>query len=222
MSLRSFSWPKGHAAWLACIVAFGSTACSSSSSPASSKSDATVASCTSPGKPTAGPKDSHCALDGGGTMTQSTSQSACNVGGDAGGPGTCPYNATMYGQEGDDDDCKYHVTWTSTPICEGATGVEFTVVATDLGSGTPVKGASIRAETFTTSPPNDAGCDDMSTHPSPDDFNVFNEGPTGTYTGRVVFDQAGQWTVRFHLFENCFDVLPNSPHGHAAFHITVP
>jgi hypothetical protein len=127
----------------------------------------------------------------------------------------------MFGHEGDDDDCKYHVSWTSTSICEGAGGVEFTVVATYLGTTKPVTGAHIHPEVFTTTP-GDAACDDMSTHESPSTFEILGENPPGTYTGRILFDKPGQWTVRYHLNENCLDVLPNSPHGHAAFHLTVP
>jgi len=193
--------------------------------PDSSAGNATLpgspASCGSAGEPTPGPADTHCLEDGGGTMLQSTSQSACCVLGDAGGPNVCAYNATMYGHEGDDDDCKYHVKWSSTPICEGSAGVEFTVVATVLGTSTPVTGAHVHPEVFTTTP-GDASCDDMSSHESPSTFEILGEAPPGTYTGRIIFDKPGQWTVRFHLFENCADVVPNSPHGHAAFHLTVP
>jgi len=128
----------------------------------------------------------------------------------------------MYGHEGDDDDCKYHVAWTSSPICAGAAGVEVVVTATYLGTGKPVAGANLRPEVFTTSQPTDAGCDDMSAHLSPSTYTVFAEPSEGTYRGRVVFDKAGAWTVRFHLFENCYDVRPDSPHGHAAFRVTVP
>ncbi len=37
----------------------------------------------------------------------------------------------MYGTEGDDDDCKYHVTYTASPICEN-NGTYFVVKATYL------------------------------------------------------------------------------------------
>ena len=183
-----------------------------------------AASCASPGEPTPGPADTHCQGDGG-LITQTTSKSSCCVAGDAGGPGVCPYNATMFGMEGDDDDCKYHVSWTSGAICEGASGVEFTVAATSLTLHGPVTGAYIHPEVFTTTPGDEsdaAYCDDRSTHESPSTFEVLAEGPPGTYSGRIVFDQSGAWTVRFHLFESCFDVRPDSPHGHAAFHVTVP
>jgi hypothetical protein len=45
----------------------------------------------------------------------------------------------------------------------------------------------------------------------------------GVYVvGPVVFDKSGDWVFRFHFNEECLDVSPESPHGHAAFHITVP
>ena len=183
--------------------------------------------CAHPGGPTLGPKDDHC-----GMMIQPTSQASCmpDVGapGDDGGDNSCAYGATVFGQESDDDDCKYHVTWSSTPICEGAPGVIFTVVATNKTDGTPLAGAQPGVEAFTTSPGDwDAHtfCDTMSTHPSAPaggGYWPLSEGPAGTYTGPVQFDLAGQWTVRFHFYHECFDVLPDSPHGHAAYHLTVP
>jgi hypothetical protein len=149
-------------------------------------------------------------------------------GDDGGGDDSCDYGATMYGLVADDDDCKYHVVWSSTPICEGAPGVVFTVKATHKTDGSPLTGANPGVEAFTTSPgdwDSAAYCDDMSTHPSAPPGGGFwplTEGPPGTYTGPVQFDQSGQWTIRYHFYHNCFDVLPDSPHGHAAFHITVP
>ena len=59
-------------------------------------------------------------------------------------------------------------------------------------------------------------------HPGPNSGVKLAEGPPGTYTGNIQFDQAGQWTVRFHFNEDCADLLPDSPHGHAAYHFTVP
>ncbi|MDP9035111.1 MAG: hypothetical protein M3O50_09910 [Myxococcota bacterium] len=187
--------------------------------------------CASPGAPTAGPKDAHCSLPDGGSSMQSTSQASCtpDVGAPAGDDGGgCAYGSTMFGSESDDDDCKYHVKWTSTPICAGS-GVVVTAVVThktaDGSPGQPLTGASAEIEAFTTSPGDwDAAtfCDTMSTHPSPSGLAPLAENPPGTYTGSVVFDQPGQWTMRFHFFHQCTDVLPDSPHGHAAYHIAVP
>jgi len=163
------------------------------------------------------------------------SGASCCVGEDAGagdgGDQGCPYGETMYGMEGDDDDCKYHVTWTSTPICEGAPGSQFVVKAfykTRSGAGgapLPLTGANPETETFTTTTGDwDAAsyCDDGSHHPGPTSGAHMIEGPPGTYTANVQFDQPGLWTVRFHFNEECADVSPESPHGHAAFHFNVP
>jgi hypothetical protein len=99
-----------------------------------------------------------------------------------------------------------------------------TLVVTYKDGGKPVTGAGPSSEVFTTSPGDqDAAtyCDDQSTHLGPGSGAKLTEGPPGTYVGPVAFDQAGQWTVRFHFFESCTDA-PTAPHGHVAFHITVP
>jgi hypothetical protein len=160
---------------------------------------------------------------------------ACNAtaagdgggGGDAGDDGgsatACPYGPTNFGQEADDDDCKYHITWTSTPICEQPGSVMFTVVAA-YKTGGPLKGAGTMTEVFTTTPGDqDAAsyCDDESTHLSPNSGVTMTETQPGTYVGPVEFDQSGAWTIRFHFFGNCTDA-PTAPHGHVAFHLTVP
>ncbi len=161
-------------------------------------------------------------------------------GDDAGAADDCPYGATMFGGtdgggaaagEGDDDDCKYHLSWTSTPICQSATlGVTFTVTVTNLTTGQPVTdipaSEGILAEAFIPISLT-AACDNMSNHISPTMFapgsGLLQTSPTsGVYVGSIIFDQPGEWTVRFHIHEECDDVLDDSPHGHAAFHINVP
>jgi hypothetical protein len=195
-----------------------------------------TAACSSPGQFTVGPADDHCSCGDGGTTVVAVDPNICNEtadGGDDGGAESCPWGSTMFsGQstqaQGDDDDCKYHVVVTNTsPICQGSHGVTFQVVATRKTDGSALTGAAAGAEAFTTTPGDwdaDSFCDDKSSHTSPTDNGAivpFTENPAGTYTGTFVFDQSGAWTVRFHFFESCFDA-PNSPHGHAAFHITVP
>src|SRR5579883_813456 len=235
------------------ILAFTPLAACSSGGGTSGSPITSAATCSSPGQPTPGPADTHCALDDGGMIVQPTNQASCTVadagaasgddGGaaddaatsaDSGGPSgggadSCPYGPTMYGQESDDDDCKYHVKWTSTPICEQGGGpapapVIFTVTVTNKVDGTPLTGAATRIEAFATTAGDwDAAtyCDTKSTHIDQNNlFDPLHEGPPGTYKGPVYFDQPGQWTVRFHFFENCFDVLETSPHGHAAYHVT--
>lgn len=232
MSIRSYS-ARAVGATSALLFALLS-ACSTSSSSTTSdagNSDATTgdggtdatATCPSPGAPTPGAADTHCTDPDGGVTVQPTDPASCHpdvAAPDGGGMG-CPYGDTLFGNEADDDDCKYHVKWSSGAICEGTDGVTFTVVATNKGTGTPLTGAGTTAEVFTTTP-GDASCDDMSTHPGPNTGVKLTEGPPGTYTGKIVFDKAGQWTVRFHFHEECDDLVDTSPHGHAAFHLTVP
>jgi hypothetical protein len=171
--------------------------------------------------PTTGSADTHCAP----SIVQTTNQASCFGMVDAGesdvdaGVEACEYGDTVFGMAADDDDCKYHFAWTSTPICEGEGGVLFTVVVTNKTDGSPVTGANMRAETFVTM--RDA-CDVTTSHPGPNTFAHFTEGAAGTYTGAIQFDQAGQWTVRFHVFEECQDAPADSPHGHVAFRLTVP
>jgi hypothetical protein len=212
------------------LLAFG---CSTSPSPSSPA----VASCSSPGQATPGPADMHCATAGadGGVLVQAVTL-ACNApqpdsgGDDGGGAAQCPYGPTMFGHDGDDDDCKYHVHWTSTPVCEQPGAVTFTVVATRKSDGSALTGARTTTEVFATTlgdPRAATYCDNMSHHGSPS-FGAMMETTPGTYVGAVEFDPIppdagtpGAWTVRFHFFELCTD-LPDAPHGHAAFHVTVP
>jgi hypothetical protein len=127
------------------------------------------------------------------------------------------YGATMYGTSGDDDDCKYHVSYEAAPVC-GSDGVYFIVKANYLTrDGAPLTGACTQAEMCLNNE-----------HPatSPNDVvgsETVVEGPPGTYTiGPVTFDAPGKWTVRFHFNELCCDVSAESPHGHAAFFVKVP
>ena len=180
--------------------------------------------CPAPGQPTPGPADNHCV----GQPVQPVSAAVCFAdagpadAGDAGG-NTCPWGDTMFGQTADDDDCKYHVSWTSTPICEGS--VTVTITVTNLADGSPVANIprGVIIEPFIPSVP-DAACDDKTTHPGPNIGTALVETPAGSgiYTGPVQFDAPGDWTLRFHIHEECTDFYQSSPHGHAAFHITVP
>lgn len=215
---------------LALALAPALAACGDGSTGPDAGSDGGPLTCASPGMPTAGPPDTHC-----GSTVLVADQASCfgspddagpepdaGVADDAGTGPECDYGDTLFGMEGDDDDCKYHLRWTSSPICEGEPGVTFTVVATHKIDGSPVTGAQMHAETFVSI---DAPCDDAlgSGHTGPGSEVALTESTTtpGTYVGNVAFDQAGQWTIRFHLFDLCVDE-PASPHGHVAFRLTVP
>jgi hypothetical protein len=156
------------------------------------------------------------AADGGNTVTTSTDGGAADSGaadgGDDGGGGmTSDFGATMYNNEGDDDDCKYHVKWTSTAVKENV-GVTFDLNAVRRMDGQPAKGADVQLEVFL----ND-------THPTPSVSIPNTESAGGNYkVGPVIFDLPGKWTVRFHLYEMCSDMPMDSPHGHAGFYVNVP
>jgi YtkA-like len=177
-----------------------------------------AAACSSSGGPITGPADSHC-----GSKAQPTSQSACQGGmggsssssssssGAGGAEMGGDYGATLENAEGDDDDCKYHVKFTSTDIGENK-DVTFTVVVTNKADGKPTTGAKTAAELFLSD-----------THPGPNTDQKVTESPNGTYqVGPVRFDAPGKWTVRFHFFEDCSDLNEQSPHGHVAFFVNVP
>ncbi len=169
--------------------------------------------CSMPGVATAGPKDSHC-----GSNVVVASQADCHPA-DAGlieppsddaGAAVSDFGDTMYGTEGDDDDCKYHLAWTSTALCSDQ-DIYFTVKLTNKSDGSVVKGAKPEPDITLTD-----------THPGITDKSKAVEGPDGTYKiGPVKLDASGKWTVRFHFFGDCTD-SETSPHGHAAFFVTVP
>ncbi len=189
---------------LIAIGALLAAACSSSDAPSPGKAGGAVV----------GEADNHCVDDAGAPVNQETSQSACAApdGGIADDGGDVePYGATRFNQEADDDDCKYHVKWTSTPVYRNK-NVTFTVEATRRVDGQPLTGAYPRLEVY---------LDD--THPAPNTPQKPNEISPGKYSvGPIKFDAAGQWTARFHFYEDCVDLTEDSPHGHVAFFVDVP
>ena len=168
-------------------------------------------SCANPGGPVSAQPDTHCIDADGGAIVQVTNESACHPDAGPDGGATTDYGAAMPNASADDDDCKYHVSWTSSAVCENS-GVVFTVVATKKSDGTPLVGGNMEAEVFLNL-----------THASPTPYVTSTEGPPGTYvTQPVKFDQPGKWTIRFHFREDCLDLTDDSPHGHAAFYVEVP
>jgi hypothetical protein len=176
--------------------------------------------CSPTGGAVLGSQDTHCMV----MQPQPTNQGDCSLKAppDAGDVGAA-YGATLYNTEGDDDDCKYHVKWSSTAIREDE-DVTFTLSATyktdgmpspSACSGCPVVGLNTQntqAEVFFSD-----------THPAPITTQVVTMVNPGTYTIEPVrFDAPGRWTVRFHVFELCTDVANDSPHGHAAYYVDVP
>lgn len=156
------------------------------------------------GGPVSGPADTHC-----GSQSQQVVLSTCNITvPDAGQP---DYGPTRYNSEADDDDCKYHVKYTVTPVRQNE-NVTFTVTANYKFDGTPATGVPIDAEVYLNV-----------THPAPNSGQATTEKGGGVYdVGPIKFDAAGQWTVRFHFHHDCQDTTEDSPHGHVAFFISVP
>jgi hypothetical protein len=194
-----------------------------------------------------GPPDNHCSNGDGGLTVQSigvcqvidptrvpAASSTCDVTfnldagaaasgdvdasvpADAGAP-TSDYGPTMFGSAGNDDDCKYYVSWISTPIVEKA-DTYFTMTAIRLQDMAPATCAGVIPDVSLD--PTDGG---FSIHGVPAPPNPSPEIAPGVYkVGPIRFDEPGTWTVRFHLFEECSDNLDDSPHGHAAFYVKVP
>lgn len=164
------------------------------------------------GGPATGPLDAHCAAPDGGVAAQVTSPASCHP--DGGMPamdGGAAYGDTRFNAAGYDDDCKYHLSWTASPIRKD-TDVTFTVSVTSAATGAAVTGADVGTEIYLSD-----------FHPAPNAPTRTTEGQGGTYTiGPVRFDASGRWTVRFHLFEACSDFSSDSPHGHAAYFVDVP
>jgi hypothetical protein len=196
--------------------------------------------CGEGGGAAAGPQDDHCVDVDGGPIVQVTSQAECRpdaaevaqwaeAGAGGADSGTGPdgaalpcyqdlgaYGPTLYNASGGEDDCKYDVAWSSSPssICRNAP-VSFTVSATLRTNHAPLTAASVLSEVLLD--------DNTCMHPSPSIPGAAVENPPGTYEiGPIVFDAPGRWLVRFHFYESCYDLSPESPHGHAAFWIDVP
>jgi hypothetical protein len=123
-------------------------------------------------------------------------------------------HAILFGREADDDNCKYHVRFDNTCVAVNEP-VTFTLSLTRLFDGAPGAGTvPSNVEVFM--------ADDVS-HISPSNNTTAREGAPGTYQiGPVVFDSTGRWVVRFHYFDNCSELPPDSPHSHVAFYIDVP
>ncbi len=199
-------------------VAAMTAACSNSSSTGGSDTNLDVqglsfTTAAAVGYDDGGSGVAHCIASDGTPITQTTSESSCYTDAGTGDDSTTSdYGATMNGSTGNDDDCKYLVSWQSTAVSENApVYFQVTVDQTDP-SGQPVTGAPPRLEVY---------LDD--THPAPNTTVKNDETTPGTYVvGPILFDAPGDWTVRFHVHEECADILDDSPHGHAAFFVQVP
>ena len=92
----------------------------------------------------------------------------------------------------------------------------FTVTATKTVGGAALTGAKPYLEVFKIEAGNQV-------HYPPTTVQTPIEQAGGTYNvGPILFDEPGQWQIRSHFYEDCSDNPVDSPHGHAAFYVSVP
>lgn len=120
---------------------------------------------------------------------------------------------TLHGNEGDDDQCKYHVMVAVDGTAKNQ-DVYFTLHATNLGDGSLVKDndPTPALDLFLTASHMPMQTNVKSTMTSPGTFKV----------GPVRFDQCGEWTARFHFFNHCGQDFADSPYANIAFFMNVP
>jgi hypothetical protein len=192
-------------------LASSGAACSSDDDPSGSAMQ--PGSCEGGGGPVMSTMpDDHCKDSSGMDITQEVGMCVSSADEDAVAGDEEEYG-TYFGSEGNDDDCKYRVSFTHTCIKLNEP-VTFSLQLTHKSDGTVATGANpSHPEIFLAD----------SSHPSPSNRISAPEGPDGTYQiGPIVFDRSGRWVVRFHFFEGCSDIPKDSPHGHASFYIDVP
>jgi hypothetical protein len=188
------------------------------------------------GGPVAGASDDHCAEATPVAVDPAACSMAESAGEEGGAPGSpseagvagedcnathdAEYGATLYGNEGDDDDCKYHAQWSSTPI---RLNQDFTVTLTTSTETTqePLEALDdgalplSRVEIYQPCQPNRRP-------PAQNGHPKLTEAAPGVFSaGPLRLDQSGRWVIRFHLYESCIDG-EHSPHGHIAFFVNVP
>jgi hypothetical protein len=167
------------------------------------------------GGPVRGPLDGHCLI--GGTLVaepigECLVPTLVSGARDGQGSGGSDVGTTLYNTDGNDESCKYDVAWTSTAIERNAP-VTFDVRVQRLLDRAAATGAKLRI---------DASVGGGSHWASTD--NVASSEPiAGRYeVGPMTFDQPGTWTVRFHLYERCWDAPDDSPRSGIAFFVSVP
>lgn len=168
------------------------------------------AACASPGGPTTDPADDHCGPDSGAIVQETgacvtEAPTTADAGPEEQTPG--PWGGTASA----DDDCKYDVGYTVTPVCEN-NDVTFTLTMKKRTDHSAVTGAGPSLEVL-----------DPAGIPAAEGSATASETSPGVYKITPIhFNKKGKWTIRFHFFESCSDTPEDSPHGHAAFFINVP
>jgi allantoicase len=168
------------------------------------------------GGPVTGAVDDHCFMNDAlmkAKIGVCETPGASDAGAPDGGAVVPEMGEPLFNSEGYDDDCKYHVSWTSTPIRKNEL-VTFTVTLEGLDPAGPVKGADIDTDVF---------MGDTIVAPNTGSTSTESPADSGTYkVGPIKFTQSGEWVVELHFFEECSDEPADSPHGHIGFRINVP
>ena len=160
------------------------------------------------GGPKTGAQDDHCM----GTFN-TVVPAECTVDAGTSSGGGSDFGDTMFNASGNDDDCKYLISYTVTGGACVGTDNFFTITLEDATTHAPITGATgIRPEIFITS--SGTPVNTSSSHTTELGNGQYKMGP-------VHFTTSGDYTVRFHFYEDCTDT-ETSPHGHAAFFLTVP
>ena len=204
--------PVGFGLLLLSLLIVGSACSSTSAGPAVDGG---------PGIVTDPATDNHCS----GVTPILVSQASCHLALDAAVPssdggasddgGGEPAPEIHFNAESDDDDCKYHVKFTATPVAVNQK-VTFNVTVTRLAENAPATNADVVIESYVA---------DNDLHVIPNSGQKATETPpnSGKYVvGPVRFDMSGRWVVRFHFYETCDDIFEDSPHGHVGFYYDVP
>ncbi|HEY4105357.1 MAG TPA: hypothetical protein VGM44_15775 [Polyangiaceae bacterium] len=218
----------------ASVLLFNIACSSSDDSSSNSNADAGPA-----GGPVSGPQDDHCSgvphvtVDPATCATGDTGDTGAGgaadsgASGSAGAPTDCnqthdaEYGDTLYNSEGDDDDCKYHASWTSTPIRVN-TDVTFTLTTSLIDDPSTPLAPLTDGKTPLSALDVYEPCDPTHRTPTQNLMPKIAQTSPGVFSaGPIKFDQSGRWVVRFHLYEQCIDG-DVSPHGHIAFFVDVP
>jgi hypothetical protein len=120
---------------------------------------------------------------------------------------------TLHGDEGDDDQCKYHVK-VAIDVTQKNQDAYFTLHATNLGDGSLVKDND-------PTPAVDVFLTPMHMAPKTD-VKTMMTSPGNFKVGPIQFDQCGEWTARFHFFNHCGNDFLDSPYANIAFFVNVP
>ena len=163
--------------------------------------------------------DAHAGMDmsGMGGGDAATMPDDATSGGDGGMGPMDDEGPAMFGTSGLDDDCKYGLKWQSTGAGLNQ-DIWFQLDVTYAADGKPATKVAETTNPIVIEAYVDNG-DPTKNHPALVNGQTSQEDAAvpGRYiVGPVKFDQAAQWTVRFHLYGVCNDG-ETSPHGHGAF-----